>query len=834
MRPALLLLSCLSAAFLFCGCQPDSQIRQQNPGPLDPGQPGGTLSALDLSTVTPSSGPNIGGIFLTLKGNGFTEGMQVQIGDRMATDVRAISQTQIIALLPPQPGVIGRVPIKVSRTDGSTVTRADLFACGAMTIDFQAYRAVSTTFTPSALGVADLSGDGAPDLLLAGSGQVEILTNSGSGWFGLRRAFATGGTPRGLIVGDLDGDRLPDLIVNTSSTTKGTLSILINNGVQGFGLPQITDLSGPATFLVSADFNGDKTPDLAFGTSTTDTLNLLSGDGRGRMIPGPSFSTGRQPTQAAAVDVNGDGRPDLVTVNQGSDDISLFINDAAGGFLPRVNASIAAGAKPIAIVAADLNADQMPDLVTLNSGTRTLSIFRNSGGSSFSLPTSVPISASSLSALALIDLDGDNSLDIVVRGFDGRAFLQPLLNDGSGGFRSDTRLFVEGSQGELLVSDVNNDRKPDLVSLSSAPQVAILLGNGQGSFKAAKQHLIAPVPATVSSMVAADVNKDGKPDFIIPNGTDLFVALNQGQGNFLTVANNGVSRAMASPAVGDWNADGLPDVAVVNSTDQVVDVLSGDGTGRFSLLKRITFSSSSDRPSAIAVGNLSGGGFDDLIIVLNNSSINYLVLIPSYGSRGFGPLQQIYSQPSYSINELAVADFNRDSQVDIFYSSRENAIIYGNGLGSFAPPRPLMTNDQSTNYLPMTINDFDQDGYLDLVTPGRLWLNNRVGDFTPFPANMNIAASGYLTSGDLNGDALPDLAQTGSSPTGEYYVSNLLNTGTGSLEGLYRFIAPTGSIASARGIWVGDCTGDQKSDMVLLSTSSSSGLMLNLLINQSY
>jgi cysteine-rich repeat protein len=78
---------------------------------------------------------------------------------------------------------------------------------------------------PSAIAVSDLTGDGIPELLATGTGQILVLLGQGNNQFGVPAAFLTGAGPNAIAIGDLNGDSIPDLV--TANATANSLSILI-------------------------------------------------------------------------------------------------------------------------------------------------------------------------------------------------------------------------------------------------------------------------------------------------------------------------------------------------------------------------------------------------------------------------------------------------------------------------------------------------------------------------------------------------------------------------------------------------------------------------------
>jgi len=127
--------------------------------------------------------------------------------------------------------------------------------------------------------------------------------------------FAVGGAPASLAVADLNGDGVPDLV--TSNHTGG-VSVLIGSGSGAF-----TVTAGPATGVFAdsvavGDVNGDGRADLVVANKGSSTVMVWVGDGSGGFaaVPGSPFDAGPTPQAVVIADVNGDGHPDLAIANQ--------------------------------------------------------------------------------------------------------------------------------------------------------------------------------------------------------------------------------------------------------------------------------------------------------------------------------------------------------------------------------------------------------------------------------------------------------------------------------------------------------------------------------------
>src|SRR5262249_8132530 len=136
---------------------------------------------------------------------------------------------------------------------------------------------------PSAFSVAlgDVNGDGKPDLVATGSGvfdnSVSVRLGDGSGGFGPRTAYPTGQMPLSVAIADVSGDGNPDLA--TANYTDNTVSVLLGDGAGGFG-PK-TDFaagSGPSSVAIG-DLNADGKYDLAVANRSGGTFSWLYGTG---------------------------------------------------------------------------------------------------------------------------------------------------------------------------------------------------------------------------------------------------------------------------------------------------------------------------------------------------------------------------------------------------------------------------------------------------------------------------------------------------------------------------------------------------------------------------
>ena len=392
---------------------------------------------------------------------------------------------------------------------------------------------------PAAVTVADVNGDGIPDLVVmntvTGNGYstatpFSILLGNGNGTFQNQATFSAGNYTHALAVADVNGDGKPDIVVvnEPNGTTLGTVSVILGNG-NGTFQNCTTFNAGYRPYAVAiADFNGDGKPDLAVTNGTTPaTVSVLLGDGDGTFMNPATFATGAGSRGVVAADFNGDGKPDLVVANFSSSDVSVLLGNGNGTFQNQVTL---ATSTTIYFAIADVNGDGKLDLICPNETAGTVSILLGNGDGSFQHQATFATGLSPTS-VAVGDINGDGKPDLVVGNFTGSSVSLLLGNgNGDGTFGPQTQLGTGSYPTTVALSDLSGDGRQDIVLVNRRPGGAavILPGNGDGTFASVGTGKN-PVSLTI-----ADLNGDGNSDVVVTNtlGTTWSVLLGSGNGRF--------------------------------------------------------------------------------------------------------------------------------------------------------------------------------------------------------------------------------------------------------------------------------------------------------------
>ena len=674
-------------------------------------------------------------------------------------------------------GADGSVAVYLGNGDGTFKSPGHYYAAGS---------------GPQALAVADLNHDGKPDIVVVNttSGTVSVMLGNGDGTFQDQTlsdvatnsgtpapTYPVGNSPIYVAIADLNGDGIPDLLV--ANYTDGTLSILLGMG-DGTFKPQTTIPVGRGPDCINiADFNGDGKPDILVSNAVDGTLGLMLGNGDGTFRP-ETLTRVSAPTNTSVFlttvvgDINNDGKMDVVTTTTNSSGSASIYLPGNGDGTFGAPQFFTTGLQTRYLQLADLNGDGNLDLVAGSFANGTLAVLFGHGDGTFDAPVSYPApginSALTLQSFAIGDLNGNGKPDIVAINPSG-GFIQVLLNDGSGKFHPPLSVALGNTPVAIVSGDFDGDGHADLAEVNAADgTLEVLLGNGDGTFKPAVTYRVGNHP---QALVLADVNGDGKLDIIVANYGDntVGVLLGNGNGTFQAMRAYPAGVNLVGLAVADMDQDGKLDIIVGNAVVNKVGILRGDGHGAFGAP---VFYPGGTIINAIAVGDVNHDGFPDVVAV--GSSV---AVLKNDGKGGLLPIvlnKEGLSTDLYTATgvQVLLADVENNNQLDILiadYSNSQLVVFRGNRLGFYLnTPVDYPTCANPTG---MALADMNDDGNPDVVvtcsgsSSVSVMLGNGQGGFISTPYQVEIEPRG-VTIADFNGDKQPDIAVVNA-------VSNTLN-----------------------------------------------------------
>jgi len=315
---------------------------------------------------------------------------------------------------------------------------------------------VSGGYDARSVTVSDVNGDGKPDLVVPNYegtdrstdlGTVGVLLGNGDGTFQTAVVYASGGYfPYSVAIADVNGDGKPDMVVanacgnDQSCNANGTVGILLGNG-DGTFQPVVTYDSGgrDALSVTLEDVNADGKPDIVVANQwqcnicgDAGVVGVLLGNGDGTFQAVVTYGSGGYNADSLVVqDVNEDGKPDILVVNfcgadhscQPGSSVGVLLGNGDGTFQMASTYSTG-GAFALSVDVGDVNQDGRPDLLIANScvsvenngaclGSGTLGLLLGNGDGTFQTPLTYGSGGYAARSAMLADLNGDGKLDLL-------------------------------------------------------------------------------------------------------------------------------------------------------------------------------------------------------------------------------------------------------------------------------------------------------------------------------------------------------------------------------------------------------------------------------------
>jgi hypothetical protein len=331
---------------------------------------------------------------------------------------------------------------------------------------------------PGSVEVADLNGDGKPDIVVANeqSSNVTILLGDGKGGFTPAKGspFPAGNVPNDIAIGDFNRDAKADLAV--ANHEEKHLTILLGDGNGGFtpkpNSPVTVEVRPHVHGVATGDLDGDGNLDLVTDSWADDQVLVLFGDGKGNFItPGTFVRVGKRPYQRHRVaDVNDDGKADIITTNAEGNNVTVLLSGERGGFKQPAGSPFPCGDAPFNLAIGDVNRDGKVDLAIVNSpgsmaeghGKDGLTVLLGSGNGGFTMLAGSPLATGRIpNRVAIGDVNGDGVADIAVSSPDSNNITLFLMS--SKGVAASSTIATGGKPKGLAIRDLNGDGKADLV-----------------------------------------------------------------------------------------------------------------------------------------------------------------------------------------------------------------------------------------------------------------------------------------------------------------------------------------------------------------------------------
>ena len=418
------------------------------------------------------------------------------------------------------------------------------------------------------------------------------------------------------------------------------------------------------------------------------------------------------PVKIQLGDFDMNGRLDLLTLNDGSDSLSLYYNSKNaesiiyGTFEDPIH--IATPIKGEDFVVCDINGDEQLDVAMSHYTTNSISIFRSKPRPKIIAFNFQPLvdrielkTGLYPRAVAVGDIDGDGKMDIAVTNY-----------------------------GSYNISIFRN------------------IGSGSGLSKNTfSEKIDIPAGNKPWGIAIADIDGDKKNDLVVANSGANTLSLYRNIGNIGTFTTSSFDLPIELPtgmtptnlAIADFNNDLLNDIVVVNSNERSISVFPNQNkigsitTDAFSESFKVNVSLS---PTSLAINDIDGDGLCDIGVISASGNIALLqnfIKKNKFSDDSFISKAQISSNESLS--NIAIADIDNDGRNDIILAcdSTNNFKVYYNNIPPYIPL------DTAGIAKPLGVNTFYFKNHFSVLSAYHLSKSLRILGGLSFKPRVGVA-----------------------------------------------------------------------------------------------
>ena len=329
-----------------------------------------------------------------------------------------------------------------------------------------------------------------------------------------------------------------------------------------------------------------------------------------------SYMVGKKPEVVLAHDMNNDEFPDLLVVNSAGNSLSYFEGLGDGTF--KDQQIIETGREPFAIELADFNGDRIADIALCNYGDGEVSIILGQKDGLFKLKTNVKVGRLPI-AIASGDFNNDEINDLAVTLRFNKLII--LLGVGDGTFKVAEAYQASPTPAHISTSDYNGDGNQDIALALNAVKTRFLkmfYGNGDGTFQPPK---LIKGGSQSSFLIHHDMNMDGKLDLLTssPMKDSLSIFMGDGKVTFTKMQDFAGEKGPHNIVVGDFTGDRVPDIVVCNRRGASISVIQGNGDGTF-VYPHYNYAVGS-QPRSITGADFNRDGMMDVAVVLYQKQV---------------------------------------------------------------------------------------------------------------------------------------------------------------------------------------------------------------------
>lgn len=429
---------------------------------------------------------------------------------------------------------------------------------------FNPYIALPTGSWPTAVAIGDVNGDGLNDVALTTSYYFDpendyklfVFLQDGSGNLTTPIKYATHSSytarAESVVIADVTGDGLNDIVIGNGGAS---IEIFPQDGT-GQLAPSTVIATVYSDRIRAGDLNGDGLTDIAGIEWGGSEAGVFLQDLSGNLSLSASYYAPHGGYDDLEIgDINTDGLDDIIVMSgqlYAYDNIAVLLQTATGSFGPAAYYDLGGDESTHGVGVGDVNGDGANDVVVSYGGNRpysNIAIFAQNGTGTLDPATSTA-SYDVPEPVEVADLDGDQLDDIIVlHGGWSRAGV--YLQQGDGSLAAEALYTIPYASHYnphgMAVGDINGDRSPDLAIADSNNGLVILTN----SIEFVNHAPVAMAGADVTVARWTTVTLDGTASYD-PDGTITNYAWQQVSGESVTLQQSG------TPGIVSFQAPNAP------------------------------------------------------------------------------------------------------------------------------------------------------------------------------------------------------------------------------------------------------------------------------------
>ncbi|HLF15149.1 MAG TPA: VCBS repeat-containing protein [Bacteroidota bacterium] len=426
----------------------------------------------------------------------------------------------------------------------------------------------------SVLARGDFSGDGLPDLAVAGPGHLTVFEQGANSYeWKIATGPASQRTPVMAAAGRLNADSRDDMVLLCGSRP-AIIEIYLTGASNLPVLTSSIEIPGDFQQISLADLDADRNADILLCGKKNLGITVYTGNGRGGFTAGPV----------------------------------LF---------PEISVSQA--------VVSLMDDDDVSDIALVDWIGNRVQVFPGFGKLNYSDALVLPFDDEP-QALAVGDLNGDKHRDIVVGLGEHPAFVI-YAGDGSGNYAELDRGNLGAPPEKIRVGDIEGDSRNDLLMyLPRSRSVVVRYQDRSGLFRTQQSYAAGPAPADV--IFFQDSRRRFLNSAVLSADEGVVRILHNRSGEFPGPAGWMVATGNdpADLEIADLNDDGWADVALTQTSEPVLSFFLNNGKG--SLNGQASLPLPAPMTGLISLG--SGQGEKDFLATgPDGTTISYLSLNPA-------------------------------------------------------------------------------------------------------------------------------------------------------------------------------------------------------------